>query len=143
MIENTDLQRAIELLKNDELSIAICNGEVEYTSTERGVAPVLKLIESNVDLNGFSVADKVVGKAVAMLFVLVGIKAVYASVISESALEFLEKNNIGCTYDKLTRRIQNRSKDGLCPMESAVMDSDDPVEAYSLILKALEKLQAN
>ena len=65
-----------------------------YSSTERGVKPLLDFIENGPNLRGFSAADKIVGKAAALLYVLLGVKEVYAPVMSETALYTLAHNGI-------------------------------------------------
>lgn len=45
----------------------MCKGSTIYISTERGVKPLIDRIDDGTDLQGFSAADKVVGKAAAFL----------------------------------------------------------------------------
>lgn len=63
----TDLEKAKSLLKNNITCVLVKDDNV-LSSTKTGIAPVMELIENNVNLEGYSVADKIVGKAVAMLF---------------------------------------------------------------------------
>lgn len=71
---------------------------------------MVQLLEQKVDLTGYSVADLIVGKAVAFLFVKAKIKAVYAKVISRQGLKILNQYHIDCEYDNLTEQIINREK---------------------------------
>ena len=89
------------------------------------------------DLKGFSAADKVVGKAAAILYVLLKVEAVYAPVMSEGAISVLAENGISAFYDKKVSRIINRTGDGLCPMEQAVSDVTDPEEGLKKIRERL------
>ena len=66
----------------------------EFFSFERGVKPLLNLIDLGEDFSGFFVADKVVGKAASMLYILLKIEEIFAEVISQPALEILNKNGI-------------------------------------------------
>lgn len=118
----------------------LCRGDIVLTDTRRGIRPLLELLRSGRDLTGFSAADRVVGKAAAFLYVLMGIRALYTPVISAPALEVLERYAIPVTYDRRVAAIQNRTGDGFCPMETAVWDIDDPTEAREAVILALEKL---
>ncbi len=137
----SDLEKAKKLLKNGGFTCVMCKGETLYTSEKRGVVPVLEKLEQGIDISGFSVADKVVGKAAAMLFHLAGISCLHTEVISIPAKEFLEKSSIEFSYDILTDKIINRSGDGLCPMETAVMDIDSAEEGFSAIKNKLDELR--
>ena len=117
------------------------NGESEIVSSERGVSFLLGLYNSGKDYSGYVSADKVVGKGAALLYAILGIKEIYASVISESALSVLKKGGITCTYDTLVPHIINRRGDGICPIERATMDIENPADAPSVIARTLENLK--
>lgn len=136
-----DLDNARALLASSGCTCVLCNGEQIYTSTQRGVAPLLAWLEEGVDLQGFSAADKVVGKAAALLYCLLGVKAVYAPVMSKAALEVLTAHNITALCDQQPDGIVNRRKDGPCPMEAATKDISDPQLAPQAIREALKVLQ--
>ena len=51
---------------------------------------------------------------------------------------FLTDAGIEYEYGTLIPRIQNRKSDGLCPMESAVMDISDADEAYAVLREKLK-----
>ena len=118
------------------------NGESEIVSTARGVSFLLGLYEDGKDYSGYVSADKVVGKGAALLYALLGIKEIYASVISESALSVLQKSGITCTYDTLVPHIINRRGDGICPIEGATMDIDNPADAPGVIMETLRTLKS-
>lgn len=113
-----------------------------YTSTLRGVSPLLEWLDAKTDMRGFSAADRVVGKAAAFLYVLLGAKAVYADVMSRPALEVLVKNGIGAEYGKLVDAIFNRTNTGYCPMEMAVWDIEDAALVPNALKKRLAELRA-
>ncbi len=129
------LQQAKKLLLNDSnLTCVLVNDTQTLTASERGIKPVLQwLAQIPSPLAGAFVADKVVGKAAALLFVHGGIKALYTQTISQPALDVLEQHNIPIQYDTLVLRIKNRVGDGLCPMESRVWEIDDPLAAYEAL----------
>ena len=135
---NRDLERCKNRLETENFTCVIKKGESCYTFTERGIRPLMSLLESGADLKGAVAADKVIGKAAALLMVKCRIGAVYAAVISEPAIRVLEDAGIGCEYGALVARIQNRRGDGLCPMESAVMEIADADEAYAALKDRLK-----
>ena len=85
-------------------------------------------------------ADKVIGKAAALLMALGEIKEVHTLIISKPALQVFENHNIKYFYDKKVDRIVNRTGDGLCPMESLCLDIDDPHEALTKIIVKISNM---
>ncbi len=136
-----DIENAKKQLYEQRLACVICRGETVYAGTQRGVAFLMDLYRKGTRLDGFSAADKVVGKATAMLMVLMGITTVHAIVMSQPAAETFERQGIPFTYDTIAPNIINRTKTGICPMEQAVMDVDDPALAPEAIERALQRLR--
>lgn len=132
-----DLELAKDLLK-DELTIVLVKDTIIYKDNKRGIKPMLDLINNEIDLTGFSVADKVVGKGAAVLFIYSKVKEIYTKVISVPALEILIKHNIKVSYDKLVENIINRKGDDICPMEKAVLNINDIDLAFRALKKANE-----
>ncbi len=133
----------LEKAKNNlgEHKISIVSSTLSLTSDLRGVMPIVDFINKGYDLSGASVADLVVGKAAAMLFIKAGIKDVDTIIISKPALKVLEEHHITVKYEKLVDNIINRDKTGLCPFESLVLDVDDVSIAYKLIIEKLESFK--
>ena len=128
------LEKAKSILLSSASTIAVVSDGEVFTSQERGVKPLLFLLKEKKEfLKGASVADKVIGKAAALLMVLGEIKEVHTLIISEPAIKVFEKHNIPCFYDKKVTRIVNRTGDGLCPMETLCLNVDDPQEAFDRI----------
>ncbi len=136
----SDLQKATALLK-DRITCAAVRGESVYTSTATGISPMLDFLNNGVDLRGFSVADKIVGKAAALLFIKAEIRSVYAEVLSIPAQEILERYRIPVRFETLTDRIINRAGTDSCPMEKAVAPIDDPETAFSVLWNTRKQLQ--
>ena len=120
--------------------VVLASGE-EYASFERGVKPLLSLLECEKSFTGAVAADKIVGAGAAHLYVLLGIRALWANVISSSALKVLKYNGIEICYGECVPHIINRKGDGVCPIETAVADVQNSKEAYRLIVETLRKLQ--
>ena len=136
-----DLQKAKDLLQAGGCTCVLCKGEETHSSTQRGVRPLLDWLEQSSDWQDYCAADKVVGRAAAFLYLLMGVQQLYAGVISQHALRLLEQHHIECEYGRLVPAIRNRAGDGFCPMESAVRNIDDPAEAVLAIKQTLETLQ--
>jgi len=136
----TDLQKAKELLYKGKYTCVICKDDKVYTSDLRGVKPLVIWYSTSVSFDEFSAADKVVGKATAFLYLLLGVKFVYASVISRSALTLLKENDIVVEYETLVDYIVNRNRDGVCPFEKAVLEIREKTEAYNAIRAKMDEL---
>ena len=132
-----DLQRARALLNEGGYTCVLCRGEMIYTATQRGVKPLVDWLDSVLDLRDFCAADKVVGRATAFLYVLLGVRAVHSLVMSTPAREVLSDNGIAASFDREVPGIINRRGDGPCPFEEAVLGIRDPGEALTAIRKKL------
>ena len=135
-----DLVYARELLSSGGYTCVVCRGSTTYTATERGVKPLLVWLEEGADFSCASAADKVVGKAAAMLYCLLRVRAVHAGVLSKPARQVLERQGVAVTWDTLVEAIENRTKTGLCPMEQATALIDDPAGAVAVIRSKLREL---
>lgn len=139
----SDLIRAKALLReNESYTCVLCRKDVLYTDEQKGIAPMMSFLEQGICLQDFSAADRIVGKAAALLFVLAGVRAVYAQVLSESGMRVLVQHGVTFEYDTLTPAIINRQGTGLCPMEQAVRDVDSPAQARQAIRTEMEHLHA-
>lgn len=136
-----NLDKAKEMLKDH--SLALVKNEKVYLSDLKGVKPLLDFLKNNVDLEGFSLADKVIGKGVAFLILKAKIKNVYTKIISKPALDLLIKNDIEVYYDLLVENIINRTKTDLCPIEKVVLEVNDVDIAYQKIINKLIELGGN
>jgi hypothetical protein len=135
----------IEMAKNrlEGHSICLCKNGETIVDDSKGISPMMKLLAQGQDLNGWSAADIIVGKAAAVLFVKAGIKQVYARVLSHSGKELLERFNIPCEYGTLTEIIINRRGTDICPMEKTVADIDDIEQGYLALQARLEQMKNN
>jgi hypothetical protein len=135
------MEKAIELLHSGQYTCVLCKGEKTYTSTENGIKPLLDWLDSGLDLQGFSAADKVAGKAAAFLYVRLGVKKVYADVMSEAAAAGFAEYGIEAKTATSVKNIINRAGTGNCPMEEAVKDVADPVQAESVLRAKVRNLK--
>ena len=135
-----DLEKAKELLVDNKTCVLV-KDETIITSELKGIMPIISLLSTNTDLEGYSVADRIVGKAAALLFVYAGIKEAYGEVMSEAGMKVLEDFNIPYSYKIKTDKIINRTGDDICPMEKTVIDIDNPEDAYIALKKKVESLR--
>lgn len=129
-----DLGSLKELVERGGFTCAIAKGDRLFTSTLRGIRPLLDLIESGEDFSGGIAADKIVGRAAALLYARLGIAEVYAGVLGEGGLAVLREHN--------AERIINRAGTDICPMERASADISNPDEAFFALKKRADELAA-
>ncbi len=136
----TDLEKAKNILSQGHSVVAI-SGENAYISDGKGISPLIQFIDNNTSLENFSVADKIVGKAAAMLFVKLKVNKLYAEVLSEAGEKILQKYKIQYSFNTKTDKIINRAGNDICPMEKCVSNIDDIEQAYQTLKNQLEKLK--
>ena len=136
-----DLYIAKSNLSQKGLTLTIVKeGAVLFETDSHRISGFLGAIEQfGVGLEGASVADHVVGKAIALLCVYAGIREVYAEVLSRKAQVVLEEKGIPCQWKELVDNILGLTGSGVCPFEKAALDISDPEEAYA----AFKALQAS
>lgn len=137
----TNLEKARNHLDSGNYTCVVCKGDALHFATDRGVKPLLNWLDSGVDMKNYSAADKVVGRATAFLYCLLGVSEVYANVMSRPAAQVLTENGIGAHYGKLVDGIINRRGTGPCPFEETVMNITDPDEALAAIRGKMELLK--
>ncbi|MBS6106220.1 DUF1893 domain-containing protein [Anaerococcus sp.] len=135
-MENLEIAKTT-LLENDYSIVLVKENEIVNTSRKNGLLPILDLYNNDKSiLESAIVADKVIGKAAALILKEANIKELYAELISENAIELLDKTNIKYKYNKKVREIRNRDNTDICPMEELALESNN---ADELIKKIKEK----
>lgn len=135
------LQKAWNLLESGNHTCVVCKDDTVYTTSHRGVAPLLNWLDTGTDLTGFSAADRVVGRGAAFLYCLLGVKEVRARVMSHPAAEVLKAHKIYADAEIFVDSIINRAGTGPCPFEAAVMEIQDPEEALTAIRNKRNQMQ--
>ncbi|MGI6270447.1 MAG: DUF1893 domain-containing protein [Candidatus Howiella sp.] len=132
MTENLQKAKAI-LDEGDATCVILPAGGDAVCLSERGIAPLVHILRTSPELlRGAASADRVVGKAAAMLFAYGGVREVYAAVLSEPAAGFLDSCGILYGFEKRVPYIVNRAGDGMCPMETRALPLTDPHKAWRL-----------
>ena len=137
----TNIEKARSLLESGNYTCVVCKETTVYTTSQRGVAPLLNWLEEGIHLSSFSAADRVVGRGAAFLYCLLGVKEVYARVMSQPAAELLQSYGIHANADTFVEGIINRAGTGPCPFEAAVMDIQDAQEALAAIRNKRKQMQ--
>ena len=139
------IKQGLSILESEKLScVLIKNGNTVYKSGERGIKPLLDLLELEPRLLSRAfVVDKIIGKAAALLLLKGGAEGVYGQVMSAAALQCLTARGIPAGYGAQVDYISNRAGNGACPMETAVMDINDPETAYAKLKETLKQLQGS
>ncbi|MBN1623163.1 MAG: DUF1893 domain-containing protein [Clostridia bacterium] len=130
------------ILNQEELTCVITDGNgFFFKSSERGINPLYEFINGNHGPGPFYLADKIIGKAAALLCIKANIIEVYSMVVSTSAKVILNDNSIDCSFDQEVPHIMNRTQTGLCPMEglsTGVKDPDVMLEKIGTWLRSMK-----
>lgn len=122
-----DLEIAKKILFEKNYSLVVVkNGEVIFVSKEKGIKPLLSVVlEKGETIKKGSLADKVIGKAAAMLCIRAGFTSVFADIMSESAIKTLKESDIKYEYNTKVQYILNRDKSDMCPVEKIAESHED------------------
>jgi len=142
-MENQDLRIAKKELKEKSLSLVIVkNGEILFESFSHGISGFLQAIEKlGKKLEGASMADKIVGRAIALLCIYADVKEVYAETLSRGAKSLFEKYSLYYEWDNLVEKILDTQKIEACPFEKASKQISNPKEAYEKLKRLYETLK--
>ncbi len=137
-------ETAKKKLQDGKISCLIVqSGEIVYEADGRGVSPLMRVLqEQPALLKDAAVFDKIIGKAAAMIVVLGGCKSAYGEKMSDAAYDYLCAHKVEAQYGTRIPMIINRAGTGLCPLESSVLEIDDPTLGYARLLETIKSLQA-
>ena len=140
---NHRLEQAKAALVGEITFAAVLRDGSVVTSEKKGIAPMMALLKEDMTvLQGACVADRVIGRAAALLMEKAGVAAAFGEVVSSHALKVFLKNEIPFSYEKEVEYIINRTKTGMCPMEQTVLQIEDAEEAYEALKIKLAELSA-
>lgn len=134
-----DLETAKSRLKEGNLTLSIVkDGKVLFETVSHGVSGFLDAVEKCGNrLEKASVADRIVGKAIALLCVYAKVRAVYAVTLSKKAKAVLEENSVHHEWENLVENILGVDGKSVCPFEKLADEIPNPKEAYKK-LRALQ-----
>lgn len=131
----------VEKLRKENLSLIILKNEkVFYESSEEGMQPLLKAINTLglSALKGSVVVDKIVGKAAALLVSYFGAREVHCITMSVRATKVLDKQGISYFTERLIPEIMNKVGTDICPFEKTVLNEENPEKGYKRLLAKLK-----
>lgn len=123
----------------EDTTCVIYKDGVIFEHTGGSIAPIVDAWFCG-DLEDAVVVDKVIGKASAMFMKDGGAAFVHGRLMSEPAADFLRQQDLPFSMDRKTEKIINRAGDGLCPMESVVMDTDDLTEGIEKVFSKMKEM---
>ncbi len=122
-----------KLAEGEYSCVLVKDGNIIMTSYEKGIQSIFKkLMEDKNSLENTVLADKVIGKAAALLIIFGNIKVVYSHVMSDCAKKILDENNVEVEYNRIVPYIMNVDGTDKCPMEKLIENIDDPTEAFQV-----------
>lgn len=122
----TNLEKVKQSLKDTNASLVVLKNNKIQTYHNDGIKDLIMLLSEDKEaLTNTIIADKIIGKVAASIMIKAGVKEIYTEMISEFAVEILEEHNIKFEYNKKIPFIENRTKTGMCPMESKFKDEID------------------
>lgn len=139
-----DLEKAKKRLYEKSLTIVVVkNSKVLFESEAHGISSLMEALDVLGDrMRSASVADKIVGKAAALLCIYAGVEAVYAPTMSLEAKRILEEHGIHSEWDILVEKILDASGRNICPFEKAAMKIENPKKAYEKLKAILEGIKS-
>jgi len=138
-----DLEIAKKQLYSKQLTLAIVkNNKVLFETDSHRISGFIHAIDTlGMQLNGASVADRVAGKALALLCIYAGVREVYAEVLSKKAQALFKENKVFCQWEQLVDNVLDLNKTGVCPFEKAAAEISDAADSYVAFKALLEKMK--
>ena len=132
-----NLEKAKKILEENRLTFVLLKDHnIVYTSCKKGIIPFLEVIQKdNRIMEHGVIADRVIGKAAALLAAGYHVRELYAGVISQQARTVLDSCSVQYQFKECVGYIQNRDKSDQCPMEKLTQDINDYHVAYHKILQ--------
>jgi len=139
-----DLELAKKQLYNHQRTLVIVKGgHVLFQTDSHKISGFIKAIEKHgTELNDSAVADRVAGKALALLCVYAGIREVYAEVLSKKAQSVFEENKIWVQCKQLVDNVLDLNKDDVCPFEKLAAIIVTPKDSYGAFRALLEEMKS-
>lgn len=127
-----DLEIAESLLKKENLNLVLVkNEQILFKSRSPGIKGPLKAVrELKGKITPSSAADRIIGRAVALLLAHLGVTRIFGETVSKEGKHVLERNDIYLRSKKIVPRITDEKAEKVCPFERLVNDIDEPEKAY-------------
>jgi hypothetical protein len=141
-----DIDEAKRILGKEGATLVIVKeGRVLFTSDSSGIRGLLQAIEElGKEMAGSSVADRIVGRAAALLLAYSKIGEVFAFIISTEGLKVLRENGIKVEHQNVVQTILDRTGMNVCPFEKfsskikAIETAYDQLKAFAEECRKIE-----
>lgn len=124
----------ISLNQGEKTFVIADDKKLLHYSNKRGLSPLLDLMQNDpAALEGAVIGDKIVGRAAALMCIFCNVKAVFALIISDEAIELLEQNSILATWQETVPYIVERDLSSIYKLDLYLKNVEDPNEAAEMI----------
>lgn len=138
LVQETIRTRTATLCAADETGLVV-------SISGTGIQPLLMTAEQphGLEHRGLDWGDWMVGKAAALLLLLMDPRAVFGAFMSVDAQAVLNRARVPYSCDHMIPSVLNRDGTGPCPMEMAVHGVEDPSAAVEALRWVLVHPQSN
>ena len=132
-MDNPDIRLAKRELHENNLNLIIVKRErIVFETGAHGIGGFLLAIEKlGKKMVGSAVADRIVGRAAALLCAYGEVASVFAVTISEDGMQILRENAISYEYENRVSNILSYDRTDICPFEKLAADLRNPKEAHA------------
>lgn len=140
-ITQEDIQSLVEYEKDDWDLKILSGSQMIFQSDDHGIAPVVQFLRVfKRNLKNIVIYDRIVGQAVALLFIYLSedssqrggnVRKVLGVTGSEKAKDVLKKYELPFHFLKTVPYIANREKTGPCPFEK-LSEGKTPEEFWKI-----------
>jgi len=136
------LALAVSVLRDRSASfVFVRDGRVLAVGEGSGIAPLVHALDrfKPAGLEGASLADKIIGRAAALIAVYGGVRAVHGEFMSRAAMDELARHGITFTYGVEIPSVLNQRGTHLCPFEELVAGAPSPAAAVQRLRTAVQE----
>ena len=133
----TDIEKAKEIFNSGDYSFVLVKGEDIIKETQKGLGPLVKLAEGEKDFTDYSICDRITGRAASFLYVLLGLKEVYAVKMAKLAVQILDRAEIKFGAGGFVETVLDENMSDTDKFEKAVLRSGSAINALNDIKAVL------
>jgi hypothetical protein len=117
-------------------------GKDPFESRSNGLKDLFEPVNRlRTSLRNASIADQIVEKAAAFLFVYSRANSVFAVTISEKGPKFLEQNHVSAEFQNIVPNVPSKERTEVCPFEKMVLNCRDAKEAFGILGKVFKQTE--
>ncbi|MDR0671312.1 MAG: DUF1893 domain-containing protein [Oscillospiraceae bacterium] len=124
----------VALTRGEKTFVIVGENKLLYHSDKRGLRPLLELIDSDPSrLEGSIVGDRIVGRAAALLLIRGRVKAVFAQLIADEAIDLLQRHGVLPTWQETIPYVVERDMTSRYKLDLYLKEVEDPQRAVAMI----------